>query len=628
VSVASRGRLIVESQDTIAGLSLLQGGLTSSGAALPRLTVTGRLDTVGGDLFLNPGRLEVHHIVANSNTNGSSRIHGLGVVVARGEGITLDVADGPQPIDLAIDVPIQSLTAQGIVKSGPGRAQLSQASNGHLGPTSIVEGTLVVTGRQPASLVRLIKGTLTGTGTVGSVIAEAATLAPGLGPGLLATGSLTFAPETTVAVELNQTDASIETDASAGHDQLLASGKVTLGNAALLVSASVAPPSGASFTIIDNDGTDPVDGTFAGLAEGAKMNVQGVKLTISYRGGDGNDVVLSNGSGNPFTYFLAEGATGDFFDNDILIANANAEATTATLTFLRENATPFVTTVPVAPFARKTVYAGDYPELAGRAFGVAVDADQPMIAERAMYFATQPGRIWVGGHVNTGIVEPSTSWFHAEGATGSFFTTFILLSNPQDTEAKVELRFMLDNGAVVTKNKTIAAKQRLTINPAVEDAQLANAALSTVVQSDVPIVSERSMYWQEGVTPFGEGHNSTGVVSPATRWGLAEGRVGGPREFVTYILLANPSATAADVTVTYVREGGAPVVKTYTVPPTSRFNIDVKSAVPELEGASFGAVINVTNGVPIAVERSLYWNANGALWAGGTNALGTPIPEP
>src|SRR5829696_8108272 len=86
-------------------------------------------------------------------------------------------------------------------------------------------------------------------------------------------------------------------------------------------------------------------------------------------------------------------------------------------------------------------------------------------------------------------------------------------------------------------------------------AQLANAALSTVVQSDVPIVSERSMYWQEGDTSFGEGHNSTGVVSTTTRWGLAEGRVGGPREFVTYILLANPSATAADVSVTYLHEG-------------------------------------------------------------------------
>ena len=78
--------------------------------------------------------------------------------------------------------------------------------------------------------------------------------------------------------------------------------------------------------------------------------------------------------------------------------------------------------------------------------------------------------------------------------------------------------------------------------------------MSTVVQSDVPIVSERSMYWPGDASPFGEGHNSAGVVTTRTHWGLAEGRVGGPLEFDTYILLANPSATAAEVTITFLRE--------------------------------------------------------------------------
>ena len=38
-------------------------------------------------------------------------------------------------------------------------------------------------------------------------------------------------------------------------------------------------------------------------------------------GGDGNDVVLDATA--PLTYFLAEGATGEFFDDDVLIANPN-----------------------------------------------------------------------------------------------------------------------------------------------------------------------------------------------------------------------------------------------------------------------------------------------------------------
>jgi hypothetical protein len=138
-------------------------------------------------------------------------------------------------------------------------------------------------------------------------------------------------------------------------------------------------------------------------------------------------------------WIFAEGFQG-FFDTYVLIANANTEATTATLTFLRENDTPVVKTVEILPFARKTIYAGDYDELKGRAFGIVVDATRPVIAERAMYFASQPDRLWSGGHVNTGTTAPSTSWFHAEGATGDYFSTFILLSNPRDTAAHVELR--------------------------------------------------------------------------------------------------------------------------------------------------------------------------------------------
>jgi hypothetical protein len=53
------------------------------------------------------------------------------------------------------------------------------------------------------------------------------------------------------------------------------------------------------------------------------------------------------------------------------------------------------------------------------------------------------------------------------------------------------------------------------------------------------------------------------------------------------------------VTVTYLSENGAPIVKPYTVPATSRFNIDVKTMVPELIDASFGACIDVTNDAPI-----------------------------
>ena len=43
-----------------------------------------------------------------------------------------------------------------------------------------------------------------------------------------------------------------------------------------------------------NDGSDAVSGTFAGLAQGATTDIGGNAFTISYVGGDGNDVVLTD----------------------------------------------------------------------------------------------------------------------------------------------------------------------------------------------------------------------------------------------------------------------------------------------------------------------------------------------
>ena len=79
----------------------------------------------------------------------------------------------------------------------------------------------------------------------------------------------------------------------------------------------------------------------------------------------------------------------------------------------------------------------------------------------------------------------------------------------------------------------------------------------------------------------------------------------------------------ANVTIRFLREGAGPIERTFVVKPQSRYNVDT-GAVPELTDLNFGAVI--TSDEPIAVERAMYSNANGQLWAAGTNATGTPLP--
>jgi hypothetical protein len=324
-------------------------------------------------------------------------------------------------------------------------------------------------------------------------------------------------------------------------------------------------------------------------------------------------------------WYFAEGAQG-FFETFLLLTNPNPVANTADVKFLLENGIVVSTSYPMAATSRRSVHLGGIPQLAAQSFGITVTFSTTGVAERAMYFG-QP--LFNGGHASAGETAPATDWFLAEGATGGFFTTFLLLANPDVTDADVSLTFLPESGVPVTKSVPVAAQSRVTINAAFQDPSLAQTAFATRVTSSVPIVVERAQYWPGAPDQWYEAHNSFGVTALGTRWGLAEGRTGGDAAAKTYILLANPGDTPADVTVQFLREPGSSpqtVTKVVTVPATSRMTVTTGpgNLAPEIQDETFGAVITSTQ--PIAVERALYWNANGQFWSAGTNATATRLP--
>src|SRR5262249_20788283 len=69
-------------------------------------------------------------------------------------------------------------------------------------------------------------------------------------------------------------------------------GPVTLNNPRLVISTMSTPAVGEQFTVIDNDGSDPVSGTFQNLPEGSTVGSALADFSLTYRGGDGNDVVI------------------------------------------------------------------------------------------------------------------------------------------------------------------------------------------------------------------------------------------------------------------------------------------------------------------------------------------------
>lgn len=85
---------------------------------------------------------------------------------------------------------------------------------------------------------------------------------------------------------------------STASTKLTVNGTVQLNGAALhlipVVKGSAVPGTGQVFVIVDNDGTDPIQGTFAGIAENSTVTFNGMNLTASYQGGTGNDFTLSS----------------------------------------------------------------------------------------------------------------------------------------------------------------------------------------------------------------------------------------------------------------------------------------------------------------------------------------------
>ncbi len=87
------------------------------------------------------------------------------------------------------------------------------------------------------------------------------------------------------------------TTPDSGFPQLNVSAAVNLANRSLdLTGTTLVGAPGDTFVIIENDDTDPINGTFTGLPEGSTLAWPGsssLVARISYSGGSGNDVVLT-----------------------------------------------------------------------------------------------------------------------------------------------------------------------------------------------------------------------------------------------------------------------------------------------------------------------------------------------
>jgi len=284
----------------------------------------------------------------------------------------------------------------------------------------------------------------------------------------------------------------------------------------------------------------------------------------------------------------------------------------------------------VPGFARVTIPVNTAdPGLASADLGGIVTADRPIVAERSMYLSS-PTKIWEAGTGGTGVTAPANRWFFGEGATGSFFDAWILLSNPGTADSTVTVRYVADSGADVTRSHIVPAGRRVTIRVVDEDPAMMNTSFATFVTSTnaVPVVAERAMWWRAEEGHWTAGHVGVGFTAGGKKWVTADGVAAADGSSDTYALVSNTENRSGLLKVTAVFDDGTlPVARTFAIGPNKRFTIRGRDRFPEVVGKGYSFIIESIGASPVdvVVDHSTYFNVDGRFWAMGTTSPGSKI---
>lgn len=279
--VGSAGAIIAS--DPVVGVCAGGGGSTTTHTA----TLSGHV-TLLGNTTVNP--TQYHNVNITGQLSGSFTITivpgAVGTLSINSSNNTSNTPNGGQ------NAPVQTIT----IPVGDNQPNLfvSVGTN----QTYIIDGIR-------GDIAIMPGGTLKGTGTVGNVYANSGggTIAPGHSPGCLTVATLDLDSGSNLNEELNGTTA------CSGYSQLVvnnpngSSTPILLNNPNLnvIIDNTFKPKAGQQFTIISNPTNKAIvnpnnnaqPGTFNNLPEGATFTVNGVVFKITYKGGAGNDVVLT-----------------------------------------------------------------------------------------------------------------------------------------------------------------------------------------------------------------------------------------------------------------------------------------------------------------------------------------------
>jgi hypothetical protein len=214
--------------------------------------------------------------------------------------------------------------------------------------------------------------------------------------------------------------------------------------------------------------------------------------------------------------------------------------------------------------------------------------------------------------------------YFAEGAASGLFDCYFALANPGSTTANVTLTFLRSDSQTFVHTEVVPPMTRRTVNVKLVPGMALAPAFSTIVESNVEVVADRTMTWD--ATGYGS-HAETSIKEPAQTWYLAEGAT--QNGFQLYYLIENPNPDPIDVTATYLRRSPSPAFDiTYEgIPGNTRKTIYVNGEDSRLaSGDVSGVLTSLTPGRPIIVERAMYQNSGGVMFNAGHASAGVTAP--
>jgi Pro-kumamolisin, activation domain len=406
--------------------------------------------------------------------------------------------------------------------------------------------------------------------------------------------------------------------------------------APVVVTHSVAPSSRQTFDAQADlkttpSGTGYHDGVIIQVTSGPGIVAERPIYFIWSGYNSGIDVVGATHTSTTYYFSEADTTQAGSANYKTYVAMINPSQTLpakATLTYYTGSCTTTCPTeqVTINPMSRQSVSPTD-KGIHGKV-AIAVTSDNPIVAERPMYFSNYIAR--AGGQTTgaasvIGATSPGNDWLFAEGYTGGGFQEYLELANFGTVAANVNIKLEYTDAS--TQNFTVPVAAGGNVQFDVNAVQNGHPnSLSAEVTSNNPIVAQRLMYFHFGPSHISGGTDIVGETGPASHnvYSFAEGYTGG--SFNEFLSVQNPTGNQETISVTLFTKSVVFQLQA-VVAAHSRKTFSINGILNPINGGSVSMTVQaIGSNTFIVSERPMYFiysisGISGTI-NGGTDVLG------